>query len=171
MKLEEEDLEFEFNGFLSAERFDVKGSNPRGLLPVDFLAETPEYLYFIEVKDFQNPKAPEQFIAKDYKMLCDAITLKQKSFFTIAMGQKIKDSLLRQYALEISFNKPIIYLLFVNLDKFSEDELGQLKIKISGYIPTGLDKEKYTGFTEISFDVVNSKKLKEHGIICTRKTN
>jgi hypothetical protein len=178
MKLDDGDnLEFEFHNFLTAEKFDVKGSNPRGLLPVDFLAETSENLYFIEVKNYQNPKATEQRKIADFHMLASALEEKNKSepkmksTFVVDMGQKIKDSLLRQYALKKTPDKPIIYLLFINLDKFGENELLKLKTKISGYIPTGLNAEKYNGFTKISFDVVNSKKLKEHGIICTQITN
>jgi hypothetical protein len=96
---------------------------------------------------------------------------KDEANFVVDVGQKIKDSLLRQYALEKTPNKPIIYLLFLNLDKLSESERGKLREKIIGCIPTGLNDSKYNGFTSIAFRVVNSEQLKEHGIICTAKAD
>jgi hypothetical protein len=124
MKLREGNLEFEFDGFTFAKVFDVKKTNPHGLKCVDFLAETTKKLYFIEIKDYQDPKANKKQRNDDYKKLCDAVIPKTESIYAIAMGQKIKDSLLRQYALDQAPHKPIVYLLFINLDKYTERERG-----------------------------------------------
>jgi hypothetical protein len=133
---------------------------------VDFFAETADWLYFIEIKDFQNPKAPKEQREKDYKMLIAAGTEK-KSVFNLEMGVKIKDSLLRRYAENKKFTKKVIYLLLINLDKLGEFERGLLKTKISGHIPTGLSDSRFTEFIEISFDLVNTQQLSQHGITCT----
>jgi hypothetical protein len=42
-----------------------------------------------------------------------------------------------------------------------------LKEKIIGHIPTGLNKDVYTAFTCISFDLVNPSQLETYGISCT----
>jgi hypothetical protein len=172
VKLNEDVLEFEFDKFNLAEYFDVKETNPEGLKSVDFIAENNDTIFFIEVKDYQNPNATEERKTEDIDMLKAVIRDKaKKSTFVLDVGQKIKDSLLRQYALEKAPNKPIIYLLFLNLDKLSESERGKLREKLIGCIPTGLNDSKYSGFTSIAFRIVNSEQLKEHGIICTPKAD
>jgi hypothetical protein len=164
---DEGNLRFDFTACDTAERFDNGNTNPYGMKSVDFFAETADCLYFIEVKDFQNPNAPKEQRAKDDKML-KAVGTEKKSVFNLEMGGKIKDSLLRRYAENKKFTKKVIYLLLINLDKLGEFERGLLKTKISGYIPTGLnDNTRFTAFRNISFDVVNAKQLSQHGIICT----
>ena len=83
------------------------------------------------------------------------------------MGEKIKDSLLRKYSTGDSFNKNVVYLLFINLDKLGAFERGLLMTKISGHIPTGLNDARFSAFSEISFDLVNTEKLRQYGIICS----
>jgi hypothetical protein len=80
------------------ERFDSEQSNVYGMKAVDFFAETHDSLLFIEVKDFQNPNAHEIRRRADYEMLKVSSTLEQ-SLFVGEMGQKLKDSLLRKYAI------------------------------------------------------------------------
>jgi hypothetical protein len=164
--LDEGNLRFDFTAYDTAEQFDNGNKNPYGMKSVDFFAETADCLYFIEVKDFQNPNATEERRAKDYKMLRAAGTEKQ-SVFNLEMGVKIKDSLLRRYAENKKFTKKVIYLLLINLDTLSEFERGLLKTKISGHIPTGLNDKKFNAFHGISFDLINTKQLSQYNIICT----
>ncbi len=133
---------------------------------VDFVVETSDCLYFIEVKDFQHPNAPLEQRLNDYKMLI-AATEEGKSVFNLEMGAKIKDSLLRRYAEGFEFTKKVVYLLLINLDNLGEYERGLLKLKISGHIPTGLKDPRFSAFKEISFDLLNAKNMKQYGIICT----
>jgi len=168
-QLGEGNLMFEFPSFLSVERFDDKESNPSGMKSVDFMAEDANCLYFIEIKDYQNPKAPPNCRKADYEMLIAAVENK-KSIFTVEMGAKIKDSLLRKYSLGEQFNKKVVFLLFINLDKFGEIDRGRLRAKISGHVPTGLNADRFPAFTSISFDLLNAEQLKNYGIICTEKT-
>jgi len=167
--LDEGNLQFEFPSFLSAERFDSKKINATGMKSVDFVAEDAGSLYFIEVKDYQHPKATLERRKTDYETLTAAVKNK-KAIFPIEMGAKIKDSLLRKYSVGEKFTKKVVYLLFINLDKLSEFEQGLLMTRISGHIPTGLNESRFPAFTNISFDLVNAEKLKNYGIICTKKT-
>ena len=167
IQLVEGNLTFTFVDFLIAEKFDENSKNAAGMYPVDFLAESNAHLYLIEVKDFQNPKATEKQRKEDYQML----TGKDEhgySIFAIKMGGKIKDSLLRKFALGYKYTKAVKYLLFVNLDGLGEHEWGRLKEKIRGHIPTGLNDDRFCEFTDISFELVYAaEQFKPHGIICT----
>ena len=157
-------LKFDFSPIHSVERFDIKHTNPYGMKSVDFVAETVDSTYFIEVKDFQNPKASLRHKA-DYEMLISAGTEK-KSLFAIEMGQKIKDSILRKYAMGEKICKKVIYLLVINLDKLGEFERGLLSSKISGYIPSGLNDNRFAAFSSIAFYLINPEQLDAFGIKC-----
>jgi len=166
---DEGNLQFDFSACGAAERFDAKETNPCGMKSVDFFVDGSARLYFIEVKDFQHPKALKEQRGKDRAMLIAAATEK-KSTFRVEMGEKIKDSLLRYYALGKTFTKNVDYLLVINLDKLGEFERGMLKAKISEHVLRGLNDGRFTAFTEISFDLVNAEQLKFRGITCIAKT-
>ena len=167
--LDEGNLQFDFSAFQSVERFDDSKINSTGMKAVDFFAEDEECMYFIEVKDFQHPNAPTEKRNADYQMLIAAAKDKE-TVFPIEMGVKIKDSLLRRFSLGEAFTKKVIYLLLINLEKLGEFERGMLKEKINGHIPTGLSEKRFPAFTSIEFDLVNMEQLKNHGVICTAKT-
>ena len=164
-KLVEGNLTFTFIDFYNVEMFDESSKNPAGLRPVDILAETTENLYFIEIKDFQHPKATKKQRAKDEKMLTEKDE-HENLIFAIEMGGKIKDSLLRKFAEGYRYAKPVKYLLLINLDGLGTHERGRLKEKIRGHIPTGLNDNRFCKFTNILFDLVNAEKLKSYGIVC-----
>jgi hypothetical protein len=87
------------------------------------------------------------------------------------MGEKIKDSFLRRYAEGYTFDKNVVYLLFINLDLFGETERGLLKAKISGQIPTGLNHSRFSAFMRMKFRIVNTAQLeKDYSIICTENS-
>jgi len=152
------------NAIQPVERFDNRHTNAYGLMPVDFVMETADTLFFIEVKDFQNPNATTERREEDYKMLTIS---DRQSIFTLKMGQKIKDSLLREYAMGEKFTKKITYLLLLNFDGLGERERGLLKEKISGHIPTGLNSDRFGSFTKISFSLVDRTQAEEtFAIIC-----
>jgi hypothetical protein len=164
--LRESNLVFDFIGYEKAERFDESGLNASGLKAVDFIAETADCQYFIEVKDYQNPNAPMANRQSDLLMLKKAMA-EEKNVFILEMGEKIKDSLLRRYAEGAVFAKKVKYLLLINLDKLSARELGQLKVRINGHVPKGLSSTRFTAFSEISFDVVTVNQLEQYSISCS----
>ena len=164
---EEGNLLFDFTAFTAVYRFDNSQTNPYGMKSVDFVAETENRLYFIEIKDYQHPKAPLKQRNDDKEMLINAA--EGKGVFNIEMGVKIKDSILRRYTLGDKFTKEVIYLLLINQDELGEYERGLLKTRISDHVPSGLNSNIYKEFTRISFDLVNANQLKFHGIECTSK--
>jgi hypothetical protein len=113
---DEGNLRFDFTACGTAERFDTRDKNAYGLKSVDFIAETADCLYFVEVKDYQHPNALPERRKDDYQMLKAAID-GERTVFALEMGAKIKDSLLRRYAEGDTFTKKVIYLLCINLDK------------------------------------------------------
>jgi hypothetical protein len=157
--LTEGNLCFDFIGYDSAERFEI-GSN--GLRTVDFLAEKNNVLYFIEIKNYRNPEERQNL-----DMLKEVVRA-DEHIFALKMGEKIKDSFLRRYAEGYTFDKNVVYLLFINLDLFGETERGLLKAKISGQIPTGLNHSRFSAFMRMKFKIVNTAQLKkDYSIICT----
>ena len=162
----EGNLQLDFTDCGTTERFDTKDKNAYGMKSVDFVVETDDCSYFIEVKDYQHPNASQERQKDDYEKLMDAIGA-SKTIFALEMGEKIKNSLLRRYAEGDTFAKKVMYLLFINLDKLGEFERGLLKAKISGHIPTGLNDARFNAFTEVSFDLVNADQLKQYGILST----
>jgi hypothetical protein len=83
------------------------------------------------------------------------------------MGQKIKDSLLRKYALGEKIINKIVFLLLINFDNLGSNERRILYERICGYIPTGLNDERYKNFSKISFNLVDIEQLKLYNILCT----
>jgi len=152
--IDEENLLFGFIAYDTVERFDEKETNPHGMKAVDFIAETNDCLYFIEVKDFQHPNAPPNQRQKDFDMLTNKDS-KEYAEFPLKMGGKIKDSLLRKYAEGYTFQKRVKYLFLFNMKKLGAQERIQLFDRIKGHVPTGLDDARFRAFTEISFDLVN----------------
>jgi len=167
--LDEGNLQFDFSAFQSVKRFDDNKINAYGMKAVDFIAEDNDYLYFIETKDFQHPKATPERRNEDYEILNEAVKNK-KSVFTIEMGVKIKDSLLRRYSEGEVFTKKVIYLLVINHDKLGEFERGLLMTKVNNHIPKGLNDNRFPAFTSIEFDLVNIEQLKNYKIFCTTKS-
>ncbi|MCL2527844.1 MAG: hypothetical protein FWE42_05425 [Defluviitaleaceae bacterium] len=179
--LEEGNLRFDFSScpLVSApEKFDE--NPPNGTSSVDFVAETTDCLYFIEVKDYQNPNSPEVKHQENYTMLVaagkgkkellgDELSSLRGEIFCLRISQNVKDSLLRKYVLGEVITKKVIYLIFINLDKLGQKERRRLKEKLHGYIPTGFNEGKYIHFKGISYDIVNAEQIKTYGITCTTK--
>jgi len=131
----ESGLKFDFH--LPVEKGDAE--NCQGLKAVDFIVEGDDCLYFIEVKNYEHPKAPEENKERDYKMLTD-----EYAAFPLEIGMKVKDSLLRRYAQAKPFSKKIVFLLVIKISsaKFKFNERRNLHERVSGYIPTGLNTSK-----------------------------
>jgi len=163
---EEGNLRFDFTAFLNVIKFDSESF--QGMKAVDFFAENTDTLYFIEVKDYQHPNAPEARRLEDYNNLVKA-SMENDALFNLEIGGKIKDSLLRKYAEGEKFEKDVVFILFINMDKLLMPERGLLMTKIIGHVPTDLKKERFCAFSSIAFELVNAEQLTRHGITCTEK--
>lgn len=180
--LEEGNLQFDFSDICFVTdpiKFDT--NNPTGTEGVDFIAETKDRVYFIEVKDYQNPDATAENRKIDFEMLIaagkekpdlksDYVSRLKGAIFCLQIGQKFKDSLLRKLALGEIITKKIEYLIFINLDNLGEKVRGRLKEKISGYIPTGLNSNDFTALENIAFKLVDKEQMKSYNITCTHKS-
>ena len=175
---DEDNLRFDFtNCPIVAEPVQFGDSFPG----VDFIAETEDLQYYIEVKDFQNPKAPEETHKENHKMLIaatkskkektkdknyDDISFEKGANFCLKIGQKIRDSIIYKYGRGEKFAKRVVFIVVINLESLGQSELGNLKNKINGYIPTWLNSEEFVDFKSISFDLVNAEQLNKSYRIC-----
>ncbi|MDR2090013.1 MAG: hypothetical protein LBP73_11755 [Clostridiales Family XIII bacterium] len=151
----ESELIFDFSRCLFVERCDAKAC--QGMKSVDFMVDTGDRVCFIEVKNFAQTNAPQENRERDYKMLTD-----KNAVFPLEIGMKIKDSLLKKYAEGYVFEKPIVALLVLKLDKLYVKQFQKLHDRIRGYVPTGLNKG-YTHFSKIEFKISKTTETKEYG--------
>jgi hypothetical protein len=145
----ESGLEFDFH--LSYEKADAETC--QGLKAVDFIVENDDYLYLIEVKNYEHPNAPEENRVSDYEMLTN-----KKDPFPLKIGMKVKDTLLRRYAKAKPFSKKIKFLLVIKFSSLQSNERQYLYERIIGYIPKGLNG--YPSFSSISFEMPRIDELK-----------
>ncbi|MDR2897299.1 MAG: hypothetical protein LBU99_00685 [Spirochaetaceae bacterium] len=164
--MEEGNLKFDFTRCGVPTKFDIESNS--GLSAVDFIAHKKNCILFIEVKDYQNPNTSDSQRTETLVMLREAVKNKE-STFCLKMGSKIKDSLLSVYAKGKSelFTKNVVYLLFINSDMLTAAERLSLFDNICGYVPTGLNHDRFTAFKKIRFKIVDAEKLKKYGITCT----
>jgi hypothetical protein len=163
----EGNLLFDFSHCGKPVKFDKNGNN--GIFAVDFLVDRAKYMLFIEVKDYQNPNTPPTQRNDDLRMLVEAGKA-DESIFSIEIGRKITDSLLTLYAKGEVFSKNVRFLLFINFDELKANERTLLYKKLMRYIPTVLNNiERFPAFKEITFEIVDVKRLRKYGIICSVK--
>jgi hypothetical protein len=158
--LVESELIFDFTDCISAEKYDA--AVPAGLSSVDFVAETSEFIYFIEVKNYAQSRATEERRKTDYAMLTDA-----DAAFPRDIGTKIKDSLLRKYADGYRFTKPITALLVMKQSEIMAEQRLKLFDRIKGHVPTGLNDDKFAHFTKITFNIPKITETGRYGFTVT----
>lgn len=151
---------FEFIFHNPWKKFDEKSCN--GLKLIDFIVETDDLLYFVEIKDYEHPNTPDEQKENNYKMLNDP-----EAAFSLETGMKLKDSLLRFYALSRDFTKDVKFLLIINSKSLKGRERIKLAERVAGYVPNGLNSDEYPKFSKISFDMPLIDSLKEkYGFDC-----
>jgi len=89
----------------------------QGLSAVDYIVEDDEHLYFIELKNYEQSRAPAKNKEADYRRLTD-----KDAALPMEIGMKIKDSLLKRYAQAKPFSKKNIFILVIKFSAFSSDE-------------------------------------------------
>jgi len=122
--LKEGRFEFDFSNSISA----VVADKPQyhGLSAVDFIVETDDKFLFIEVKDPDHPHAlkfgnPAEFIDE----------LKKPA----KLAGKFKDSLLKELAKGIEFQKPVVYILILEWNKLDAAQRRKTFESIQSSIP------------------------------------
>jgi hypothetical protein len=152
---EESGFIFNFAQCVGVEKADEL--NVEGLKSVDFIVETKTCSLYIEVKNPDNPRAREY---PAYEKFYQNIKSDQTKF-PLEIGMKVKDSLLKQYALGKTFTKPIQFVLILQADNLTFKERTHLSDRIRGYIPTGLNHDDFQNFTNIKFDFKNMREFQE----------
>jgi hypothetical protein len=143
------------------EKFDEKSYN--GLKLVDFVVEDESCLYFIEIKDYDHPNTPDEQRESNYKMLNDP-----EAALPLEIGMKLKDSLLRFYALSREFSTEVKFLFIINSNELKSRERTKLAERIAGYIPNGLNTDEHPNFSKISFEMPPIESVKEkYGFDCS----
>jgi len=141
--------EFDFKN-CECEKFDQKGNIVHGLSAVDFVVETDTHVLFIEVKDYDTLKKKientedgkeKEDLSQHYR---NRIKEDLKKFrlnvhlFAEDLSRKFKDSILRKYVSGYKFEKPVIYILILEIDSdsFAAKERNELRLAIVRNIPT-----------------------------------
>jgi hypothetical protein len=147
-----------------AVRYDTNENKTAGLKIVDFIAESKDKLMFIEVKNFartsDDPIEQDELL---FNRQLNIYRLNSKcQLFPLEIGMKFKDCLFQWLAEGKTFDKTIVLLFIVNLPpEFSNPERLTLLHRIrTGFVPSGMDLERYTKMKPIFFDMPPLNKVK-----------
>lgn len=132
---------FDFSKSIKA----YKGDSPTlsGLGGVDFIVELENKILFIEIKDLENKKVPKEQRIEWIKKL----SIVKENSFLIDLGIKFKDTIIRNWAQNIDFTKPIDYIVILQLKSLDAAMRLKLSEGLDGRLPTAI-KEKY-GFIKV----------------------
>lgn len=152
-QFEESGYKFSFLGVQRAIKAD--SVNYAGLSFVDFIVETDSMVYFIEIKNPDNPKAPSKNRDEYLEKL-------KKSVFPNAVVKKFSDTLLAQLAMGYSFPKPVQYIFILEFSAFSSYERQILFDKVNNRLPVGLNHRAFTNVAVVkSFKLLTIAQFKE----------
>lgn len=155
--LEEGRFRFDFSNALSKYKADDPTLN--GLGGVDFVVELEDKFLFIELKDIENNKVP----VEKKKEWIEKLKINKENLFLMDLGVKFKDTLIRTWAREENFNKPIWYLVIVELKELDAAQKIKLSEDLMGKLPNSL-KKKYGFKKEIKIKqrrILNINEWKE----------
>lgn len=129
--LTEDQLEFDFRAAISSIKFDDDKTHGLShcMKAVDFIVETHQILYMIEVKDLDNPNAFPKNIQDYYQDLLSGRLISNK------LVPKARDSYLYNYLLDRLPAKPRIYIVLIVFDALQPAELSQLSIMLQNQLP------------------------------------
>lgn len=114
-----------------------------GLLGVDFIVELSDKFLFVEVKNIDNTKTSNE----ERKKWMEQLKTQKNSPFLFEMGVKFKDTILRNWANENYFNKPIWYIVLLQFNRINAATRVWFTEQLSGYLPTCFNKRN--GFTKV----------------------
>ncbi|MBF0120186.1 MAG: hypothetical protein HQK79_15230 [Desulfobacterales bacterium] len=126
---------FDF-GNIPVDKADIPTYN--GLGGVDFIIELKDRYMFIEVKDLENKNVPPENRAEWIRRL----TIRNDNPFLTDLGVKFKDTIIRNWAKNIEFNKPIWFIVILQLYKLDARQKAKLSEDLSGKLPTCILERK-----------------------------
>lgn len=128
--LTEEKLEFDFRSAVSSIKFDDQSHGlSHCMKAVDFIVETLQIIYLIEVKDIDNTSVPPNNAANYYKELLSGKLISEK------LVPKARDSFLYNYLLDRLPQKPIVYVVIIAFSRLQAPEFIQLTEKLEHSLP------------------------------------
>jgi hypothetical protein len=130
---------FDFTGFLAARDVDIPENKFDGASIVDFVAESGNGLFFIEVKNFVNFSQDPQIQASiETSQAVSYAELRNVNEYAKKMIKKLEHSLFIWVATAHSIKKPITYLLMFHLpNQVKIQERTRLIDRLYKYIPKG----------------------------------
>lgn len=152
-QFEESGYRFSFPAVQRAIKADAV--NYAGLSFVDFIVEADSMVYFIEIKNPDNPNAPSKNRDKYFARLQEAV-------FPNAVVKKFSDTLLAQLAMGYSFPKPVQYIFILEFRAFSSYERQILYDKVNHRLPVGLNHRAFANIACIkSFRLLTIAQFEE----------
>ncbi|UZQ50281.1 hypothetical protein [Clostridium kluyveri] len=121
---------FDFSSAISKYKPDDCTLN--GLGGVDFVVELEDKFLFIELKDIENNKVPRE----QKKEWIERLKVRKENLFLMDLGVKFKDTLIRRWAKEENFDKPIWYLIIIEFKEMNAAQKIKLSEELSGKLPT-----------------------------------
>ena len=128
----ESKLCFDFTKSQSVIKADEKTYS--GLLSVDFIVETKRKNIFIEVKNVSS----ETEMQRREEWIAYLSNFKQNHFL-FEMGVKFKDTILRKWAMDESYDdKEIHYIVILEFNEFDANQRCRISENFHSYLPTCL---------------------------------
>lgn len=127
---------FDFGKGNAAHKADTPTLN--GLGGVDFIIECENRFMFVEIKDLEDRRVPYE----NRKEWVEKLKIRKKNPFLIDLGVKFKDTIIRKWAKEEDLNKPIRYIIILQLNAIDAKHKMKLAEDLSGMLPTCIS-EKY----------------------------
>ncbi len=126
----ESDIRIDFPTALSVRKFDDSPICELSycMSSVDFIVELPEKIFFIEIKDPDDPNAKEKSRQEFIEELTSGDKLRNK------LKVKCRDSFLYEYCME-RIHKPIHYCVILGLESLSDPDLLTQSDLLAKYIP------------------------------------
>ncbi len=131
MILQENCLEFDFSAVINPRKFDDENHGlSHCMKAVDFIFEIGNKIFFIEVKDPQNPNMPKEKKLKELKRM------QGSKFIQNELVPKYRDSFLYELSMNnIDKKKKLIYVAIIAHDSLQAPELSQISCLLKNSLP------------------------------------
>lgn len=128
--LREGNLEIQFDDATAWKKFDDTKFHGLShcMKAVDFIIESNDRIFFLEIKDPETPKARQRDCSEFVKKF-------KASELDNDLKYKFRDSFLYEWAAD-NIHKPIYYLILIAIEKLSESELITSSERLKRQIPT-----------------------------------
>lgn len=121
---------FDFRKSNAAYKVDIPSLN--GLGGVDFIIECENRFMFVEIKDLEDKRVPSE----NRRKWIEKLKISNDNPFLIDLGVKFKDTIIRKWAKEEELNKPIWYIIILQLNAIDAAFKLKLAEDLSGRLPT-----------------------------------